>query len=78
MNEIKKKLPLVMEDKNLSALADSIANMVNEAKSHFYLLFYLIFQTLSRKLSWSHICELITIDDDLECSFYESGVLSFK
>ena len=53
MNEIKKKLPLVMEDNDLSALADSIANMVNEAKSHFYLL-YPIFQTVSRKLSWSH------------------------
>lgn len=36
----------------------------------FYLL-YPIFQTVSRKLSWSHICELITIDDDLERSFYE-------
>lgn len=30
----------------------------------FYLL-YPICQTVSRKLSWSHICELITIDDDL-------------
>jgi len=28
-------------------------------------------QTLSDKLSWSHICELITIDDELERSFYE-------
>ena len=36
----------------------------------FYLL-YPICQTLSDKLSWSHICELITIDDDLERSFYE-------
>ncbi len=27
----------------------------------FYLM-YPIFQTVSRKLSWSHICELITID----------------
>ena len=77
MNEIKKKLPLVMEDKDLSALADSIANMVNGAKSHFYLL-YPIFQTVSRKLSWSHICELITIDDDLVRSVHESGTLSFK
>lgn len=77
MNEIKKKLPLVMEDKDLSALADSIANMVNEAKSHFYLL-YPIFQTVYRKLSWSHFCELISIDDDLERSVYERGSLSFK
>lgn len=28
-------------------------------------------QTVSDKLSWSHICELIKIDDDLERSFYE-------
>ena len=28
-------------------------------------------QTVSDKLSWSHICELIKIDDDLEKSFYE-------
>ena len=36
----------------------------------FYLL-YPICQTVSDKLSWSHICELITIDDNLERSFYE-------
>ena len=34
MNEIEKKLPSIIEDKDLSALADSIADMVNEAKSH--------------------------------------------
>ena len=28
-------------------------------------------QTVSDKLSWSHICELITIDDELERNFYE-------
>ncbi len=28
-------------------------------------------QMVSDKLSWSHICELIKIDDDLERSFYE-------
>ncbi len=36
----------------------------------FYLM-YPICQTVSDKLSWSHICELITIEDDLERSFYE-------
>ncbi len=36
----------------------------------FYLL-YPNFQTVSRKLSWSHVCELLAIDDDLERSFYE-------
>ena len=35
----------------------------------FYIL-YPICQT-SDKLTWSHICELITIDADLERSFYE-------
>ena len=36
--------------------------------------FYLCYpncQTLSYKLTWSHICELIKIDDELERSFYE-------
>ncbi len=138
MNEIKRNLPSIMEDKDLNSLVDSIAHMVNDAKTHlaqtvnitlvqtnwnigkyivefeqqgnakakygtglltslakllriklgkgysrpslycmrcFYLL-YPIFQTLSGKLSWSHICELITIDDDLERSFYEKECIS--
>lgn len=41
----------------------------------FYLL-YPICQTVSDKLSWSHICELITIDDDLERSFYEKECIA--
>lgn len=40
----------------------------------FYLR-YPICQTLSDKLSWSHICELIKIDDDLERSFYEKQAI---
>lgn len=36
----------------------------------FYLL-YPNCQTLSNKLSWSHICELIKVDDALEREFYE-------
>lgn len=43
----------------------------------FYLL-YPICQTLSDKLSWSHICELITIDDKLERSFYEKECIAGK
>ncbi len=31
---------------------------------------YPICETLSHKLSWSHICELLKIDNDLERSFY--------
>ena len=33
-------------------------------------------QTVSDKLSWSHICELIKIDDDLERSFYEKQAIN--
>ena len=36
----------------------------------FYLT-YPICQTISDKLNWSQICELITIDDNMERSFYE-------
>lgn len=41
--------------------------------------FYLKFpncQTVSDNLSWSHICELIKIDDDLERSFYEKQTVN--
>ena len=43
----------------------------------FYLL-YPICQTVSDKLSWSHICELITIDDELERSFYEKECIASR
>ena len=43
----------------------------------FYLL-YPICQTLSDKLSWSHICELITIDDELERKFYEKECVASR
>ncbi len=36
-----------------------------------FYLYYPICQTVSDKLSWSHICEIITLDDPLERSFYE-------
>ena len=36
----------------------------------FYLT-YPICQTVSDKLTWSHICELIKADDELERNFYE-------
>ena len=41
----------------------------------FYLI-YPICQTVSDKLTWSHICELITIDDPLEREFYENECIS--
>lgn len=40
---------------------------------NYMRLMYLRFpicETVSHKLSWSHICELLKIDDDLERSFY--------
>jgi predicted nuclease of restriction endonuclease-like (RecB) superfamily len=40
---------------------------------NYMRLFYLFFpicETLSHKLSWSHYCELVKIDDELERSFY--------
>ncbi len=33
---------------------------------------------MSDSLSWSHICELITIDDDLERQFYENECIKEK
>ena len=41
----------------------------------FYLR-YPICQTVSDKLSWSHICELIKIDNELERSFYEKETIN--
>lgn len=41
--------------------------------------FYLMYpncQTVSNNLSWSHICELIKIEDSLERSFYENECIS--
>ena len=41
--------------------------------------FYLLFPNLtdvSDKLTWSHICELVKIDDELERSFYEKECAS--
>ena len=43
----------------------------------FYLR-YPDYHLVSDKLSWSHICELIKIDDDLERSFYEKEAVSEK
>ena len=41
--------------------------------NHMRLLYtrYPICETLSHKLSWSHYCELVKIDNELERSFYE-------
>ena len=41
---------------------------------NFYLTFP-IFQTLSGKLSWSHYCELLYINDEKKRSFYEKEAI---
>lgn len=50
-------------------------NLVNMRK--FYLC-YPDCQTVSDILTWSHIGELIKIDDDLERSFYEKECIAQK
>lgn len=45
----------------------SHSNLSNMRK--FYTSFP-IFQTVSGKLSWSHICEILRLDDELERNFY--------
>ena len=50
-------------------------NLVNMRK--FYLT-YPNCQTMSDNLSWSHICQLLQIEDDLERSFYEKECTSQK
>ena len=67
----------------LSSLSKILRAKLGKGYSHpnlnnmrkFYLL-YPNFQTVSEKLSWSHICELITIDDALERSFYEKECIA--
>lgn len=51
------------------------------SKSNLYLmrelhLKYPIFQTVSGKLSWSHYIELLSIEEELERSFYEKQCLN--
>lgn len=47
-------------------------NLNNMRKFYQY---YQIFQTVSEKLSWSHICELLSIEDELERKFYENETI---
>lgn len=67
----------------LSSLSRLLQAKLGKGYSHpnlnnmrkFYIL-YPIFQTVSEKLSWSHICELITIEDELERGFYENECIA--
>lgn len=51
----------------------SISNLFNMRR--FYLK-YPKFQTVSGKLSWSHYCELLSIENDDERSFYEKECIN--
>lgn len=46
-------------------------NLNNMRKFYRY---YPICQNISDKLSWSHFCELIKLDDELERNFYEKQI----
>lgn len=65
-------------DQTLSKLSRKLTERLGKGFSRANLynmrLLYLThkkFQTLSGKLTWSHYCELLNIDDDLKRSFYE-------
>ena len=51
----------------------SVSNLFNMRK--FYITFPK-FQTLSRKLSWSHYCELLSIENTDERNFYEKECIN--
>jgi len=51
----------------------SLSNLHNMRRLY---LCYPKFQTVSGKLSWSHWCELLEVDDSLERQFYENECLS--
>ena len=41
-----------------------------------FFIFYLDVQTLSGQLSWSHYCELVTLNDNFKRSFYEKEIIN--
>ena len=51
----------------------SVSNLFNMRR--FYIT-YPKFQTLSRKLSWSHYCDLLSINDENNRSFYEKECIN--
>ena len=51
----------------------SVSNLFNMKK--FYIIYPKI-QTVSGKLSWSHYCELLSIENDDERSFYEKECIN--
>lgn len=57
--------------KVLSATLGKGFSRPNLQQMRKFYLSYPICQTVSSKLSWSHICELLKVDDELERNFYE-------
>lgn len=51
----------------------SRSNLQNMRRLYLY---YPKYQTVSGKLSWSHWCELLELDDDLERQFYENECMA--
>ncbi len=51
----------------------SLSNLHNMRRLYLY---YPNFQTVSGKLSWSHWCELLELDDSLERQFYETECIA--
>ena len=51
----------------------SVSNLFNMKK--FYIIYPKI-QTVSRKLSWSHYCELLSIENEEERNFYEKECIN--
>jgi len=48
----------------------------NVYSMRLFYVYYPKFQTVSGKLSWSHYCELLRIDNSLEKSFYEKQCIN--
>ena len=64
--------------KRLTALLGKGYSKPNLYNMRRFYLVYPNFQTVSIKLSWSHICELIAIDDEVERQFYEKACIQEK
>jgi predicted nuclease of restriction endonuclease-like (RecB) superfamily len=68
--EYGKKL-LLQLSKDLKLVVNKGFSRSNLANMRLFYLKYPIIQTVSGQLTWSHYCEILTIEDDLERSFYE-------
>lgn len=64
---------LSKELRNVLGTGFSVSNLFNMRK--FYIT-YPKFQTVSGKLSWSHYCELLSIENEDERNFYEKECIN--